>query len=450
MIEQFKYILKIVGLISLSMLFTACGGESDPKDKGEAGTSGESTPTAPAPPSTAVPSIEEANELLKKAAARARDKVKALSFEEFEKTVYHEPFEGGKYIVNGDTTITNKKLLQEFFETQIKAEPSQDEFTVELIVHQVGGRDAVWDSNKKTNLTYCVSNTFGANYQVIVDTMTSALNAWEAVAKVNFIHDTSQDNNCTLLNPNVVFDVRPVDVNGQYLARAFFPNQPRFARNVLIDKSAFQLDPNGKLQLVGILRHELGHTLGFRHEHTRPESGTCFEDNDWRPLNDYDPFSVMHYPQCNGKGDWSLTLTAKDNNGSACLYGPAPGFNIDPSLCLEPPDGTTPCPGTPKTQKFDNQGIAKGDTKQYGPFNVTQGSIFVATMTGDSGDADLYVRFGAKPLKVEYDCRPYLLDSNEECSLDVPQGKTKAYVMVNGYSAATFNLSVTHTEPASQ
>src|SRR5213075_1563217 len=100
---------------------------------------------------------------------------------------------------------------------------------------------------------------------------------------VDFIHVAAQDSNCTATNTAVVFDVRPVNVNGQYLARSFFPNEPRSARNVLIDESSFALDPGGKLQLVGILRHELGHTLGARHEHTRPESGTCFEDSDWHP-----------------------------------------------------------------------------------------------------------------------------------------------------------------------
>jgi hypothetical protein len=91
------------------------------------------------------------------------------------------------------------------------------------------------------------------------------------------------------------------------------------------------------LTLTGILRHELGHTIGLRHEHTRPESGTCFEDNDWRGVTDYDAFSVMHYPQCNGQGDWSLTLTAFDQNGIACLYGPAPGFTIDSTICTKEP-----------------------------------------------------------------------------------------------------------------
>ena len=132
-----------------------------------------------------------------------------------------------------------------------------------------------------------------------------------------------------------MFDIRPVDVEGQYLARAFFPNEERAERNLLIDESSFHLDADGALQLVGILRHELGHTLGWRHEHTRPESGTCFEDNNWRPLTDYDRFSVMHYPQCNGGADWSLKLTYLDKNGAACVYGAAPGFQVDPQICQE-------------------------------------------------------------------------------------------------------------------
>jgi len=258
------------------------------------------------------------------------------AFEEFERSTYREPFEGGKYIVSGDIAISGREQLREFFETRIRQHPPEPE-TGALIVHRVGQRDATWDPAQRKRLTYCVSNAFGERQPQVVADMGAAAEAWEAAADVDFIHILSEDANCTAANPDVLFDIRPVNVGGQYLARAFFPNEPRRERNVLIDESAFQLDPNGALQLVGILRHELGHVLGWRHEHTRPESGTCFEDDDWRPLTDYDRFSVMHYPQCNGGGDWSLTLTHKDRNGAACVYGAAPGFEVDPKICPNPP-----------------------------------------------------------------------------------------------------------------
>jgi len=254
------------------------------------------------------------------------------AFEEFERSTYKEPFRGGKYIVSGDIAIPDRARLREFFDTRIKRESSE---TVPgaLIVHKVGGRDAIWNSTHKKRLTYCVSSTFGDRRQQVIKDMEAASGAWEVVADVNFIHVAAEDADCTPDNTNVVFDIRPVNVDGQYLARAFFPNEERAERNVLIDESSFHLDPDGSLQLVGVLRHELGHTLGWRHEHTRPESGTCFEDNNWRPLTDYDRFSVMHYPQCNGGADWSLKLTHVDQNGAACVYGPAPGFQVDPQIC---------------------------------------------------------------------------------------------------------------------
>jgi hypothetical protein len=254
------------------------------------------------------------------------------AFEEFEQSTYKEPFPGGKYIVSGDIAISDRQRLREFFETRIKQEPSET-VPEALIVHKVGGRDAVWDSNQKTQLTYCVSSAFGNRQTQVIQDMEAASGAWEEVADVQFTHVAAEDADCTPDNANVVFDIRPVNVEGQYLARAFFPNEERVERNVLIDESSFNLDPDGALQLVGILRHELGHTLGWRHEHTRPESGTCFEDNNWRPLTDYDRFSVMHYPQCNGGSDWSLKLTHVDKSGAACVYGPAPGFRVDPKIC---------------------------------------------------------------------------------------------------------------------
>lgn len=55
-------------------------------------------------------------------------------------------------------------------------------------------------------------------------------------------------------------------------------------------------------------------------------------------------------------------------------------------------------------------------------------------MSGGSGDADLYVRFGSQPTTSSYDCRPYRWGNNETCSLSNPQSGTW-YISVRGYQA---------------
>ncbi len=237
-----------------------------------------------------------------------------MRFDEFLQVVYQEP-DTGIYIVNGDEPITSTEELLAFYEEVVLDNGG-------LIVHQANGTDAKWSDTQKLNLTYCVSTGFGAYYDDVVAAMASATGAWESAANIKYVHVASEDGSCSSTNKNVVFDVNPVNAGGRYLARAFFPNQSRSSRNVLIDKSGLT---STSPSLTGILRHELGHTLGFRHEHTRPEAGVCFEDDNWRALTPYDSSSVMHYPQCNGSNSWALNLTSLDKSGAATLYGSAGG-----------------------------------------------------------------------------------------------------------------------------
>ncbi len=56
--------------------------------------------------------------------------------------------------------------------------------------------------------------------------------------------------------------------------------------------------------------------------------------------------------------------------------------------------------------------------------------------TGTTGDADLYVRFGAQPTATTYNCRPYLNGNTESCTINAPSAGTW-YACSNGYSAYT-------------
>ncbi|AKS42526.1 S8 family serine peptidase [Wenzhouxiangella marina] len=55
-------------------------------------------------------------------------------------------------------------------------------------------------------------------------------------------------------------------------------------------------------------------------------------------------------------------------------------------------------------------------------------------MSGGSGDADMYVRFGQAPTQSSYDCRPYRNGNNETCDFASPSTGTY-HVMLRGYSS---------------
>ncbi len=247
-----------------------------------------------------------------------------MTYDEFKAQAFQEP-DTGIYVVNGDEIIETEEAMQDAYDAFLQSVADAvlrgegyESVQQGLIVNRVNGADDKWTASQAANLTYCISqSSFGSRYTTVVSAMASAAGAWEGSARVNLVHASAEDGNCNSRNKNVVFNVRQV-TSGQYLARAFFPSSSRRSREILIDTSSFgNINP---WTLTGVLRHELGHTLGFRHEHTRPESGTCFENTSWRALTAYDAASVMHYPHCNGTQNGDLVLTNLDKSGASALY----------------------------------------------------------------------------------------------------------------------------------
>lgn len=192
----------------------------------------------------------------------------------------------------------------------------------------VGGTVARWED--PTALHYCVfeqSFPTREQYETVRDAVAAATDDWEATCGVRFGHLAEHDGAdpatpLSALDAGLVFAVRHVDAQGQFLASAFFPTSPPERRRLLVDPSYF--DPGLRFDRVGIMRHELGHVLGFRHEHIRSGAPPQCPDEDTADtidLTQYDPRSVMHY-FCGGVGTADMQITDLDREGAQQLYGP--------------------------------------------------------------------------------------------------------------------------------
>ena len=269
----------------------------------------------------------------------------SISFEEFKAQAEKNRDSSGAYIVDWDIAIRGEERLYQYWAQG----PGQQGA---LTISTLGGADNRWSDTQKIQLTYCISTTSFNNptdYAKVKAAFDQATaDGWEKFADIDFVHRTDQDASCTNTNTNVLFDVNRV--SGQpYLARAFFPppgddGDGRAVANVLVDATAINGTPDWPL--ANIIGHELGHVLGVRHAHIRPEAQApqnCREGTDFRALTAYDSSSIMHYPHCNGTSQ-DLAFTMIDAQGAELLYGkPIP--NLTPMVMInKPSDGATVTP----------------------------------------------------------------------------------------------------------
>jgi N-acetylmuramoyl-L-alanine amidase len=189
--------------------------------------------------------------------------------------------------------------------------------------------DEIWDNATRRNLTFCIGNDRLANgtsltridRSRLVTAARAAAAAWNAAAGVRFVYLPGEDARCNAANPNVVFEIHTNDLlaAAPFGAMAFFPNTPRAQRQIWVNP----------LQgpLTATMTHELGHVLGFRHEHIRNDltgaDRRCGENaGNFRALTAYDGNSIMHYSICRGAGaSAGDALSPLDVAGARAVYG---------------------------------------------------------------------------------------------------------------------------------
>jgi vibriolysin len=115
--------------------------------------------------------------------------------------------------------------------------------------------------------------------------------------------------------------------------------------------------------------------------------------------------------------------------------------------------GTTPPPTPTETVLANGTPVSNigdaADGQKFFRLDVPTGQTSLTfTISGGSGDADLYVQFGAKPTLTSYQCRPYKNGNAETCTFTPPQAGTY-YVMLHAYTAYS-GVSLTGTYSATQ
>lgn len=231
-----------------------------------------------------------------------------------------------RFIVEGDVGLTEDDLLTYAAERvdlakKVIADPAEKKKG--LMAIESGGKILRWARGKV--LDYCVYRpTFNtdAEYGRVVSDMRDATDDWSAICGIEFLYRPEKDNDPNLSFGDVLFPVIRQNGGGNTIAMAFFPND-KVEDRLVVCFDGYYDDSEGGFDPIGVLRHELGHVLGFRHEHIRPEAPDFFnpEDTDHiHLLTDYDSQSVMHYIGA-GVGDPELRITDHDRAGAVHVYG---------------------------------------------------------------------------------------------------------------------------------
>ena len=138
-------------------------------------------------------------------------------------------------------------------------------------------------------------------------------------------------------------------------------------------------------------------------------------------------------------------------NAAYVDYGASPNPDPGPDPDPDPQDGELD-----NGQAVSGLSAARGDWLYY-YISVPEGaSNLRISISGGTGDVDLYTRFGTQPSTYLFDCRPYRNSNNEECTFAVPEAG-EWHIGLHGYLAfsgvtltASYDETVPNPDPEAQ
>lgn len=178
-----------------------------------------------------------------------------------------------------------------------------------------------------TNIRYCFCAGWGQNQgaytapalATVQTNIQAGMRAWEGVADVRFVYLSNLDGaSCTNTGANPGVDFVVQHYNSKSTAVGPFPSNT-WANQKL------KVPTGGISRLLAI--HELGHTLGYRHEHIHSgASPQCSEGGvsgtDYVELTAFDTLSAMKYNNCTVSQVINGTeISVLDGVGARTIYG---------------------------------------------------------------------------------------------------------------------------------
>ncbi|MBP8080740.1 MAG: M4 family metallopeptidase [Arenimonas sp.] len=168
-----------------------------------------------------------------------------------------------------------------------------------------------------------------------------------------------------------------------------------------------------------------GLTATFTDSSTDPQGNGTITSRSWTFGDGTTSTATSPVKTYAAAGTYTVTETVTDSGG---LTGTkSASVTVAATSC----GGTVLCSGTAVALPS----VAKNGVSSNYTIVVPAGKTSVVfTLSGGTGDADMYVKLGSAPTSTSYGCRPYLAGNAETCTFNAPTAGTY-YVNVRAYAA---------------